>query len=112
MPASYKDFLALLLSLGTKLPALWPVFQAWLAATRTLIEEAKKLLPSSSAAPAAGTLADFGVTSEEAEMETVIGAHVAGPNAAFDGHILRAGWQFLQAHPELLTLLVSLLKGG
>ena len=112
MPASYRDFLSLLLALGPKLPQLWPVLMAWVAATRTLIEEAKKLIPDSPAPSPPGTLSDFHVAVDEAEMETVIGAHVAGPTAAFDGSVLRSAWQFLQAHPQLVSLLLSLLKSG
>lgn len=123
MPTSYRDFLSLLVSLGPKLPAIWPQFMAWLAASKVLIEGIKGLLPAPAPSPAApaspapatptaGTLSDFSVSSAEAEMETTIGYYVAGQNAAFDGTILRSAWQFFAAHPELLTLFMSLLKGG
>lgn len=120
---SYRDFLSALVALGPKLPALWPQFMAWVAATKVLIEGIRALLPAPStpaaapaapapAAPSVGTLSDFSVSSTEAEMETTIGYYVAGPNAAFDGTVLRSAWQFFAAHPELLTLFMSLLKGG
>lgn len=115
MPASsigsYAQFLALLLSLGPKLQTLWPKIQAVIASVTDLINTLKSLAPAAEQ-PTPGTLSQFSVMSDEAEAETKIAMQLAGPTGAFDGTIFRGIWQFTQAHPELLTLLVSLLKGG
>lgn len=118
----YAQFLSLLLSLGPKLQTLWPLIQGWIAATTALIGGIKGLIPEATATPAMpspGVLAitnamvdGVPVTAEVLDKESQVAALIAGPNAAFDGSILRGIFQFVQAHPESLTLLLTLLKGG
>lgn len=113
MPASYAAFLAWLVSLGPKLQSGWVLIQAWIAATVAVVDWAKSLAPAGAAPqPTPGELSQFSLTADEERMEAEAGVLIAGGNAAFDGSILRKSWAFFQAHPELLTLLVSLLKGG
>ena len=56
----------------------------------------------------------YDVSAEEAELEAQVAAAIVGQGsmAAFDGTLLRRAFAFLKEHPELLTLLLSLLKGG
>lgn len=113
MPAAferYAAFLSFLLTLGPKLQAIWPKLQAWVATTTDLVTAVKGLIPSTT--PAAGTLSICVPTDEELALEGQVAELIAGPNAAFDGSLLRALWQFGRENPALLQFLISLLKGG
>lgn len=113
MPTSYAAFLGWLVSLGPKLQSGWALIQAWIAATVAVVDWAKSLAPAGTVPPLQpGELSQFSLTNDERQMEASIGSVVAGENAAFDGSILRKAWAFFQSHPELLTLLISLAKGG
>lgn len=111
-PASYAAFLSFLLGFGPKLQAGWSIIQAWINATVAVVEWAKSLAPNAAPQPQPGDLSAFSLTADEERMEGELGELIAGPNAAFDGEILRKAWAFFQAHPELLTLLLSFAKGG
>lgn len=111
---SYLDFLKLLASLSSKLPQI-------LAAIQELSDWWAKYSPifiPSDTPKAFGASGDFAVTAEEAvlEAELCAGHEKALEPGTFgaigDGQILaalRAAWQFLQANPQLMALLLKLL---
>lgn len=115
-PTNYLGFLSVLIALGTKLPALWPLVQAWILATTNLINAVKGVItipaPAEPAEPAGG-LQLVEATAEELELEGQVAALIipAGSQAAFDGSRLRALFQFVKDNPELVSWLFTLLKG-
>lgn len=108
MSATYKDFLLALLAIGPRLPKIWDELQAIVAHVQALIG----LVMPPDKTPAAGTLSIVQPTLDETELESTIAYKLAGPTAAFDGSILRGVFAFLRDNPQLLTLIMSLLKGG
>lgn len=111
MGTTYKDFLLALLALGPKLPRIWEELQAIIAHVQALIG---LVVPADATPPAGlpGTLALTTVTTDEADLEAAIAYKLATPTSAFDGSLLRGVLTFLRDNPQLLTFLLSLLKGG
>jgi hypothetical protein len=111
--SKYANFLTFLIGLGTKLPTLWPLITAWLAATRALVDGFKGIFPAPGE-PGGGTLELYTPTADELALEGQVAALItpAGSAGAFDGSLLRGLFQFAKAHPELITFLLTLAKGG
>ena len=103
---SYQDFLKALIALGPKLPTVWAEIEKMIAAVKAI---AGIVQP---AAAAAGALELNEISPDEAEAEAAVACILAGPNAAFDGAILRGLYGFAKANPWLLDALLALLKGG
>lgn len=113
-PTNYLGFLSVLIALGTKLPTIWPLVQAWIVATTNLVTAVKGVITiPAPAEPLPGTLSLYQPTAEELELEGQVAALIipAGSQAAFDGSRLRALFAFVQAHPELVTWLLTFLRG-
>ena len=102
----YLDWLKLLLALGPKLAVIWPIVQRMIADFRELVAIVKGTTTEEP-----GTPSVMEVVTAEAETETQVAALLAGPNAAFDGTLLRGVWSFLQKNPELAGLIWKLLRG-
>lgn len=117
----YAAFLSFLLTIGPKLQTLWPLVQAWIAATTALVTSVKELLPVGSlplspSLPGSGVLSLFDPTAEEIELEGQVATLIipAGPcddtQAIFDMATLRMLWQLAQVFPGIVEWLNS-LKG-
>ena len=103
---SYLDFLKALAALGSKLPQVFALVQHIADDVRQLIDLVRGPQPLKSG--------EFNATADEAAAEQEVLGLINTDRVAFgaigDGAILRALWQFINAHPELLTLLLLLLK--
>lgn len=100
----YLDFLKALLALGPKLPAI-------LALVEHIVADVQEIISLVSGGPFAAAPRAV-VTSEEmaAENEIVAAITAGGESRGIgDGTFLRAIWAFIESHPELLTLILSLL---
>lgn len=106
---NYLKFLQILLALGPKLPAIVEKVQHIIEDVQAIIA----LLQLGPFAASGETL--FTATPEELAVESEVMAAIAPTGAPGtmkaigDGAFLRRIWTFVQEHPELLTLLLSLL---
>ena len=117
---NYLDFLTWLSGLGEKLPQIVAYIQAIVVACEglvTLLAPSPKKLMSAAAPPSAEemalehtialSLSSSGVLPHKKEFGAATGTT---EKAAWDGTILRQLWAFIQAHPEIITFLLTLLK--
>jgi len=104
---SYADLLKTLLALGKNLPAAWAIIIV-------IFQKVQELLVLLRPDESAGDLQLFQLSDEEVQLEAELSqAMVAeGSQALFDGSLLRQLWAFAKANPELLSWLLTLLKGG
>jgi hypothetical protein len=103
MPKTFLEFVNWLLSFGPKLP------QAFAIIDRIVndLQELAVLLTGAEVAFGSAELSPDEITAVEAVESEMAKAGISrGPLSG----VLVNLWQFIQAHPELLTLLVSLLK--
>jgi hypothetical protein len=103
---NYLALLKLFLALGPKLPAVWLEVQKIIAAAQAIFGIVKPAVETG------GTLEAIDLSPDEAEAEAAVAYILAGPNAAFDGAILRRVFAFAKANPWLMDALAALLKGG
>lgn len=116
----YLDFLKALLALGPKLPEVFSRVQRIIAEVMELVAIVRGPSPNDGGLEHVGyteALVDGKpVTAEilDAEREVLALTTGAGEGseALFDGTALRRLFAFAAANPQLLALLVSLLKGG
>ena len=110
MPRSYLDFLNLLLSFGPKLPAAILLIQEIVAKVQELAALFGAVKP---AALRKRSLASVPAKAKAAEAKVLAALKPKRAGLAAGGVFtagwLQAIWAFLAAHPELLTLLLSLL---
>lgn len=103
--ASYLDFLKALVALGPKFPALLVILQEIVEKFQEAIRLVTGQQPLFGAAPEA--------TAEEIDQERKL-ENLALQSGELHGAGERGGlreiWAFIKAHPELLTLILSLLK--
>lgn len=123
---SYLDFLNLLLTLGSNIgPAIALIktlVSQFDAAFKTLAAIAALLKPAAPSTPPVTlpatppVVAPVALAVSEAEIAAeqklvALGLqHGMHASKIGDGSLLRGAWQFLQQHPEILTLLLGLLK--
>jgi hypothetical protein len=104
---TYLDFLRKLLALGPKLPDVFESVQRIIAEVQTILRLVKGEEPLFGESPM-----ELNATEQAAEGEVL--AAMAGSSETFggigDGAILRSIFAFLQANPELLQLILTLLK--
>jgi hypothetical protein len=102
---NYLSFLKLLIALGPKLPQVMVLVQHIVSDVQEIVALLK---------PATFGAAEFVPNATEQEAEGEVLAALAGSSETFagigDGAILRNIFAFLQAHPELLQLILTLLK--
>jgi hypothetical protein len=103
VPSTFLEFLNWLLSFGPKLPQAMALIQHIVGDFKLLVElfTEQEFQPPRMAALTAEEL-----VAEQKVLAELAAGGVAGERAGFLQNI----WAFLLAHPELLTLLVSLLK--
>lgn len=107
----YLDFLTLLLSFGPKLPQAIAIIQRIVADFQELAALFNVKTPT-----AAPRMALTGLSAKEKAAEAKVLAKLrpkpgmrSVAAATFSGGWLQAIWAFFQAHPELITILLSLL---
>jgi hypothetical protein len=100
---NYLDFLKLLIALGPKLPEVMAHVQHIVSDVQAIVALLK---------PATFGAAEFVPNATEQEAEGEVVAAMAGGDtfAAFDGKLIRALFQFVKDNPELLQLILALLK--
>lgn len=108
----YLDWLNFLISLGPKLPEAIRLIQH-------IVADCQELAALFGVKVAAPRLGLAGLSLKEKAAQAKVLAKLAPKTgvrplaaATFSAGWLQAIWAFLQAHPELLTLLLSLLKKG
>ncbi len=103
-PKTFFDFLNLLLSFGPKLPQAFAIIDR-------LVNDAQELIELFTGQPLSMAAAPLELNGAEAakvaEVETALASD--GVDRGPMGGVLMNLWTFIQAHPELLTLLLSLL---
>jgi hypothetical protein len=102
---SYLDFLKLLIALGPKLPEVMAHVQHIVSDVQAIVALVSGKEPLFGAAPM-----ELNATEQQAEGEVVAAMAGGDTFAAFDGKLIRALFQFVKDNPELLQLILALLK--
>jgi hypothetical protein len=103
---NYLDFLKALLALGPKLPAVFALIEH-------IVGDIQELIALVTGGPFAAPCMSRSSTPEESTLENEVAAALVadGTNRGIgDGTFLRAIWAFIESHPELVSLLLKLLK--
>lgn len=101
----YLAFLKALIALGPKLPQVFDLIEH-------IIGDVQEIIALVQGGPFASPAMSRSSTPEEAALENEVAAALSSDGnmrAIGDGTFLRAIFAFLEAHPELLTLLLKVL---
>jgi hypothetical protein len=103
---NYLDFLKLLIALGPKLPEVMAHVQHIVSDVQAIVALVSGKEPLFGA-----TAIELNATEQAAEGEVLAAMAGSGETfAAFDGTLIRRAFEFIKANPELLQLILALLK--
>lgn len=109
MAPLYTDWLKKIIAVVTAYPMLWPLVQAWLAATTALVDAVKV---AAGIAPPDTGLQMVAIDDEAVTLETQLAQVAMDPSSAalLNPQVLRGAWFVLQHLPELRAGLEAIFK--
>lgn len=109
MSPLYTDWLKKIIAVVTAYPTLWPLVQAWLAATTALVDAVKA---AAGIAPPDTGLQMVSFDADAVTLETELAQLVVNPagNALLDPQVLRGAWFVAKHMPEIAAALQAIFK--